>query len=75
MPPSVDYTRRRIVIAALGALLLIGAGHRSPLIATVSITLDDHAVPQVAADWSPPIALALAGAGQAAALLSALLQR
>lgn len=72
-PP--DYTRRRIAVAALGAVLLICAGHRTPAIGQISVTLDERLMPQVDADWSPPVALAIAGAGQVASTFATVLKR
>lgn len=74
MPPSPDYRRRRVAVAALGALMLVSAGHRTPMIGTLSISIDRQSA-QVDADWAPPVALAIAGAGQAAAAIGTLFQR
>ncbi len=66
MPQPLDYTRRRIAIVALGAVLLVGANHRTPMIGTVSIRVDERLLPDVAATWSPPVAVAIGGIGRVA---------
>jgi hypothetical protein len=75
MPQPPDYRRRRAAVIALGALMLVCAGHRTPVIGTLSISVDDRLTAQVDADFAPPIALAIAGVGQAATLIGTLLQR
>ncbi|MEH3102478.1 MAG: hypothetical protein PGN12_01045 [Sphingomonas phyllosphaerae] len=75
MPQPPDFRRRRAAVVALGALMLICAGDRTPMIGTLSITVDDRLIAQVDADWTPPVALAIAGVGQAAAVIGTLLQR
>lgn len=75
MPQPPDYRRRRAAVVALGALMLVCAGHRTPMIGTLSISIDDRLSAQVDADWTPPVALAIAGVGQAAAVIGTLLQR
>lgn len=72
-PP--DYRRRRAAFVALGALMLVCAGDRTPMIGTLSISIDDRLTAQVDADWTPPVALAIAGVGQAAAVIGTLFQR
>lgn len=74
MPQSPDYKRRRIVVAAIGALLLV-AGNDRPMIGTISITMDERRLPQVGAEWSPPLAFATAALAQAMALIQALAAR
>ncbi|WP_341207131.1 hypothetical protein [uncultured Sphingomonas sp.] len=74
MPPSSDYRRRRAAVIALGALMLVTAGHRTPMIGTLSISID-HRSAQIDADWAPPVALAIAGIGQAATAIGTLFQR
>lgn len=75
MPQPPDYRRRRAAMVALGALMLVCAGHRTPMIGTLSISIDDRLTAQVDADWAPPVALAIAGVGQAAAVIGTLFQR
>jgi hypothetical protein len=75
MPQPPDYHRRRAAVVALGALLLVSAGHRTPMIGTLSISIDRDLTAQVDADWTPPVALAIAGIGQAAAVIGSLFQR
>jgi hypothetical protein len=75
MPKSPDHIRRRIAVAALGAVLLVCAGHRTPTIGQISVTLDERMLPQVDADWSPPVARAIAGTAHVAATVATLLQR
>ncbi|MFK3891620.1 hypothetical protein [Sphingomonas sp. NPDC079357] len=74
MPKPPDYRRRRAALVALGALMLVCAGHRTPMIGTLSISLD-HQTAQIDAEWSPPLALVIAGIGQVATVLGTLLQR
>lgn len=74
MPPSPDYRRRRAAVIVLGALMLVSAGHRAPMIGTLSISID-HQSAKVDADWAPPVALAIAGIGQAATAIGTLFQR
>ncbi len=71
MPQPPDYRRRRAAMVALGALMLVCAGDRTPMIGTLSISIDDRLTAQVDADW----ALAIAGVGQAAAVIGTLFQR
>lgn len=75
MPQPPDYRRRRAAVVALGALMLVCAGHRTPMIGTLSISIDDRLTAQVDADWTPPVAQAIAGAGQAATVIGTLFQR
>ncbi|WP_028967710.1 hypothetical protein [Sphingomonas phyllosphaerae] len=74
MPPSPDYRRRRAAVIALGALMLVSGGHRTPMIGTLSISIDRQSA-QIDADWTPPVALAIAGVGQAATAIGTLFQR
>lgn len=74
MPPSPDYRRRRAAVIALGALMLVSAGHRTPMIGTLSISIDRQSA-QIDADWTPPVALAIAGVGQATTAIGTLFQR
>ncbi|MEH3123145.1 MAG: hypothetical protein PGN16_14400 [Sphingomonas phyllosphaerae] len=74
MSPSPDYRRRRAAVIALGALMLIGTGHRTPMIGTFSISIDRQSA-TVDADWAPPVASAIAGIGQAVGVIGTLFQR
>lgn len=71
MKQQPDYRRRRITLAAATALLLVATANRAPVIGTISITMNDHMVPRVAADWTPPVDLAMAGLGHLIALVQA----
>ena len=71
MPQQPDYRRRRIMLATATAVLVVGASHRAPMIGTVSVSVDEQMIPQVDADWTPPVALAIAGAGRIMALVAA----
>lgn len=75
MPQPPDYRRRRAAVVALGALMLVCAGHSTPMIGTLSISIDDRLTAQVDADWTPLVAQAIAGAGQAGAVIGTLFQR
>lgn len=74
MPPSPDYRRRRAAVIAVAAMMLVSAGHRTPMIGTLSISIDDKAA-QIDADWAPPVALAIAGVAHVTAAIGTLLPR
>jgi len=76
MPQPPDYRRRRRAAAVvLSAVLLAGAGDRTPMIGTLSISIDDRLTAKVDADWTPAVATAIARIGQAAVVIGTLLPR